>query len=135
MINLKGYVVDIEKETNKNTDFRRVLYTGKHSQLVLMSIKPGEEIGEETHEDVDQFFRFEEGEGKVIIDGVEHRVKDGNGVIVPAGARHNVINTSKLVDLKLYTIYSPPEHQDGVVHHTKEEAMASEEHFDGRTTE
>ena len=135
MINLKGYVVDIEKETKKNTDFRRVLYTGKYSQLVLMSIKPGEEIGEETHEDVDQFFRFEEGEGKVIIDGVEHRVKDGNGVIVPAGARHNVINTSKLANLKLYTIYSPPEHQDGVVRHTKKEAMASEEHFDGRTTE
>jgi len=132
---LKGYIVDIEKETKKNTDFRRVLYTGKHSQLVLMSIKPGEEIGEETHEDVDQFFRFEEGEGKVIIDGVEHRVKDGNGVIVPAGAKHNVINTSKLVNLKLYTIYSPPEHQDGVVRHTKKEAMASEEHFDGRTTE
>jgi mannose-6-phosphate isomerase-like protein (cupin superfamily) len=135
VINLKGYVVDIEKETKKNTDFRRVLYTGKHSQLVLMSITPGEEIGEETHEDVDQFFRFEEGEGKVIIDGVEHRVKDGNGVIVPAGARHNVINTSKLANLKLYTIYSPPEHQDGVVRHTKKEAMASEEHFDGRTTE
>ena len=126
---------DIEIETTKNTDFRRVLYTGKYSQLVLMSIKPGEEIGEETHEDVDQFFRFEEGEGKVIIDGVEHRVKDGKGVIVPAGARHNVINTSKLVDLRLYTIYSPPEHQDGIVRHTKKEAMASEEHFDGRTTE
>jgi len=135
VITLKGYVVDIEKETKKNTDFRRVLYTGKHSQLVLMSIKPGEEIGEETHEDVDQFFRFEEGEGKVIIDGAEHRVKDGNGVIVPAGARHNVINTSKLVNLRLYTIYSPPEHQDGVVRHTKKEAMASEEHFDGQTTE
>ncbi len=132
---MKGYVVDIEKETTKNTDFRRVLYTGKYSQLVLMSIKPGEEIGEETHDDVDQFFRFEEGEGKVIIDGVEHRVKDGNGVIVPAGARHNVVNTSKLVDLRLYTIYSPPEHQDGVVRHTRKEAMASEEHFDGRTTE
>jgi mannose-6-phosphate isomerase-like protein (cupin superfamily) len=132
---LKGYVVAIEKETKKNTDFRRVLYTGKHSQLVLMSLKPGEEIGEETHEDVDQFFRFEEGEGKVIIDGAEHRVKDGNAVIVPAGAKHNVINTSKLVNLKLYTIYSPPEHQDGVVRHTKKEAMASEEHFDGRTTE
>ena len=131
MIHLKGYVVDIEKETTKNTDFRRVLYTGKYSQLVLMSIKPGEE----THGDVDQFFRFEEGEGKVIIDGVEHRVKDGNGVIVPAGARHNVINTSKHVNLKLYTIYSPPEHQDGVVRHTKKEAMASGEHFDGRTTE
>ena len=132
---MKGYIVDIEKETKKNTDFRRVLYTGKHSQLVLMSIKPGEEIGEETHDDVDQFFRFEEGEGKVIIDGVEHRVKDGNGVIVPAGARHNVINTSRLTNLKLYTIYSPPEHQDGVVRHTKREAMTSEEHFDGRTTE
>jgi mannose-6-phosphate isomerase-like protein (cupin superfamily) len=134
-MNLKGYVVDIERETKKNTDFRRVLYTGKNSQLVLMSIKPGEEIGEETHDDVDQFFRFEEGEGKVIIDGVERRVKDGNGVVVPAGARHNVINTSKLVDLRLYTIYSPPEHQDGVVRHTRKEAMASEEHFDGRTTE
>jgi len=132
---VKGYVVAIEKETVKNTDFRRVLYTGKHSQLVLMSIKPGEEIGEETHKDVDQFFRFEEGEGKVTIDGVEHRVKDGTGVIVPAGARHNVINTSKTSNLKLYTIYSPPEHQDGVVRHTKKEAMASEEHFDGRTTE
>lgn len=132
---MKGYVIDIEKETKKNTDFRRVLYTGKYSQLVLMSIKPGDEIGEETHEDVDQFFRFEEGDGKVIIDGMEHRVKDGKGIIVPAGARHNVVNTSRLVDLKLYTIYSPPEHQDGVVRHTKKEAMASEEHFDGRTTE
>jgi mannose-6-phosphate isomerase-like protein (cupin superfamily) len=132
---LKGCVVVIEKETKKNTDFRRVLYTGKHSQLVLMSIKPSEEIGEETHKDVDQFFRFEEGEGKVIIDGVEHHVKDGNGVIVPAGAKHNVINTSKLANLKLYTIYSPPEHQDGVVRHTKKQAMASEEHFDGQTTE
>ena len=135
MTNLKGYVVDIEKETKKNTDFRRVLYTGKHSQLVLMSIKPSEEIGEETHEDVDQFFRFEEGEGKMIIDGVEHRVKDGNGIIVPAGARHNVINTSKLMNLRLYTIYSPPEHQDGIVRHTKKEAIASKEHFDGKTTE
>lgn len=134
-MDLKGYVVDLEKETEKNTDFRRVLYTGKYSQLVLMNLKPGEEIGEETHDDVDQFFRFEEGEGKVIIDGVEHRVKDGNGVIVPAGARHNVVNTSKLAELKLYTIYSPPEHQDGVVRHTKKEAMASEEHFDGKTTE
>jgi len=133
--NLKGYVGNIERETTKNTDFRRVLYTGKHSQLVLMSLKPGEEIGEETHSDVDQFFRFEKGEGKVIIDGVEHSVKDGSAVIVPAGARHNVINTSKRVNLKLYTIYSPPEHKDGVVHHTKKEAMSSEEHFDGQTTE
>ena len=132
---MKGSVTNIEGETGKNADFRRVLYTGKHSQLVLMSIKPGEEIGEETHEDVDQFFRFEGGEGKVTIDGVEHHVKDGDAVVVPAGARHNVINTSKRANLKLYTIYSPPEHQDGVVHRTKGEAMASKEHFDVRTTE
>ncbi len=132
---MKGYVTNLEQETEKNADFRRVLYTGKHSQLVLMSLKPREEIGEETHEDVDQFFRFESGEGKVIIDGVEHLVRNGNGVIVPAGAKHNVINTSESVNLKLYTIYSPPEHQDGVVRRTKIEAMASEEHFDGRTSE
>jgi len=135
VINVKGYVDIIEKETEKNNDFRRVLYTGRHSQLVLMSIKPGEEIGEETHDDVDQFFRFEKGEGKVIIDNVEHPVSDGYGVIIPAGAKHNVINTSKRVNLKLYTIYSPPEHQDGVVRHTKKEAAEREEHFDGRTTE
>lgn len=133
--NMKGYVTHLERETKKNADFRHVLYTGKHSQLVLMSLKPGEEIGEETHETHDQFFRFESGEGKVIIDGVEHNIKDGSGVIVPAGARHNVINTSKRANLRLYTIYSPPEHQDGVVRHTKKDAMATEEHFDGRTTE
>ena len=132
---MKGYVVLLEQETKKNADFRRVLYTGKHCQLVLMSLKPGEEIGEETHENVDQFFRFEAGEGKLVIDSVEHRVKDGNGAIVPAGAKHNVVNTSKRANLRLYTIYSPPEHQDGVIRHTKREAMASEEHFDGRTTE
>lgn len=132
---MKGCVINLEKETRKNADFRRVLYTGKYSQLVLMNLKPGEEIGEETHEDVDQFFRFESGEGKVTIDSAEHRVKDGDGVIVPAGAKHNVANISKSSDLKLYTIYSPPEHQDGVVRHTKREAMVSEEHFDGRTTE
>jgi mannose-6-phosphate isomerase-like protein (cupin superfamily) len=132
---MKGYVTNLEQETRKNTDFRRVLYTGKHSQLVLMSLAPMEEIGEETHEDVDQFFRFEEGEGKVTIDGKEHVVKDGSGVVVPAGAKHNVSNTSKTRSLRLYTIYSPPEHQDGVVRHTKKDAMASEEHFDGKTTE
>ena len=132
---LKGFVTHLEQDAMKNTDFRHVLYTGKNSQLVLMSLKPEEEIGEEVHEDHDQFFRFESGEGKVIIDGVEHRVKAGNGVIVPAGARHNVVNTSKRANLRLYTIYSPPEHQDGVIRHTKKEAMASEEHFDGRTTE
>jgi len=134
-MNMKGYVATLEKETERNSDFRRVMYTGKYSQLVLMSLKPGEEIGEETHGDVDQFFRFEKGEGKVIIDGAEHRVKNGDGVIVPAGARHNVVNVSKRMTLRLYTIYSPPEHQDGVVRHTKSDAMASEEHFDGRTTE
>jgi len=132
---MKGYVTHLEHETKKNADFRRVLYTGKNSQLVLMSLQPGEEIGEEVHEDHDQFFRFEVGVGKVVIDGVEHRVKDGSGVIVPAGASHNVVNTSKRANLRLYTIYSPPEHRDGVIRHTKKEAIASEEHFDGKLTE
>jgi mannose-6-phosphate isomerase-like protein (cupin superfamily) len=131
----KGFVGNIENETVKNSDFRQVLYTGKYSQLVLMSLKPGEEIGEETHGDVDQFFRFERGEGMVVIDGVNHPVKDGFAVIVPSGAKHNVINSSKKVDLRLYTIYSPPEHQDKVVRHTKAEAMAKEEHYDGKPTE
>jgi mannose-6-phosphate isomerase-like protein (cupin superfamily) len=132
---MKGYSISIERETRKNTNFRRVLYTGKYSQLVLMSLKPGEEIGEETHSNVDQFFRFEEGTGKVVIDGRENPVKDGDAVIVPSGAKHNVLNTSKKQDLKLYTIYSPPEHQDGTLRRSKEEALAKEEHFDGRTTE
>ncbi len=132
---MKGYITNLEQETRKNTDFRHVLYTGKYSQLVLMNLKPMEEIGEETHDDVDQFFRFEDGEGKVTIDGKAHPVRDGDGVIVPAGAKHNVANTSKNKDLKLYTIYSPPEHQDGVVRHTKRDASESEEHFDGKTTE
>lgn len=131
----EGFVGNIEKETIKNTDFRRVLYTGKFSQLVLMSLKPGEEIGEEVHDDVDQFFRFEQGEGKVIIDDVKHKVRDGKAVVVPSGAKHNVVNTSKKEDLKLYTIYSPPEHQDKVVRHTKEQAMEEEEHYDGKPTE
>ena len=132
---MKGFIVNLEKETKKNTDFRRVLYTGKYGQLVLMSLKPLEEIGEETHDDVDQFFRFEQGKGKVTIDGVEHLVKDGTAVIVPAGAKHNVTNASKKNKLKLYTIYSPPEHQDGISRHTKKDAIGSEEHFDGKTTE
>lgn len=131
----KGFVADIEEETRKNTDFRRVLYTGKYSQLVLMCLKPKEEIGEETHDDVDQFFRFEEGEGAVIIDGVKKAVKDGSAVVVPSGAKHNVVNTSSVKNLRLYTIYSPPEHQDKVVRKTKQEAMAREEHYDGRPTE
>ena len=132
---MKGFSTTLEKETRKNSDFRRVLYTGKNSQLVLMSLKPLEEIGMEVHPHTDQFFRFETGEGKVVIDGNEYPVKDGDGVIVPAGAKHNVINTSKTSELKLYTIYSPPEHQDKVVRKTKEEAIANEEEFDGRTTE
>lgn len=131
----KGFVADIEKETVKNSDFRRVLYTGKYNQLVLMSLKPNEEIGMETHSDVDQFFRFEAGEGKVIIDGVEHKIKGGDAVIVPNGAKHNVVNTSSKVELKLYTIYSPPEHQDKVVRKTKQDALAKPEKFDGKTTE
>jgi mannose-6-phosphate isomerase-like protein (cupin superfamily) len=134
-IKKKGYVSNIEKDTIKNTDFRRVLYTGKFSQLVLMTLVPGEEIGAEVHDDVDQFFRFEKGEGMVVIDGVEHKVSDGMAVVVPSGAKHNVINTSKRSKLRLYTIYSPPEHQDKVVRHTKAQAMKQEEHYDGKPTE
>jgi mannose-6-phosphate isomerase-like protein (cupin superfamily) len=132
---MKGFKSNIEKDTLGNSDFRRVLYTGKHSQLVLMSLRPGEEIGEEVHETIDQFFRFEKGEGVVSIDGVKHKVVDGDAVIVPAGARHNVTNTSKNTELKLYTIYSPPEHRDGAVRKTKAEALAKPEEFDGKTTE
>lgn len=131
----KGFVAGIEEETRKNMDFRRVLYTAKHQQLVLMRLKPGEEIGEEVHEDVDQFFRFEAGTGVVLIDGVRNPVKDGTAVIVPCGARHNVINTSKTADLKLYTIYAPPEHKDRVVRRTKQDAEAAPEEYDGRPTE
>jgi mannose-6-phosphate isomerase-like protein (cupin superfamily) len=131
---MKGYVINLEKETLANDDFRRVLYTAKNCQLVLMSLKPGEEIGMEVHE-LDQFLRFEKGEGKAILDGVEHPLSDGFAVVVPAGTNHNFINTSATEDLKLYTLYSPPEHQDGVIRHTKTEAEASEEHFDGVTSE
>ena len=132
---MKGYEVALESETLKNTDFRRVLYTSKHSQLVLMSLAPGEEIGMEVHSHLDQFFRFEKGEGKVTIDGNEYDVKDGSGVIVPAGAQHNVVNTSKTEALQLYTIYSPPEHIDKTVRRTKKDAEAMPEEFDGKTTE
>ncbi len=131
----KGFMTDIEKDTVDNNDFRKVLYTSKFSQLVLMSLKPGEEIGAEVHDDVDQFFRFEEGEGEVIIDDTTYRVKDGSAVVVPRGARHNVVNTSKNAALKLYTIYSPPEHRNGVNHKTKADAEADSEHFDGKTSE
>lgn len=133
---MKGYNDNIEKVTISNTDFRRVLYTGHHSQLVLMSLKPGEDIGAEVHDNIDQFFRFEAGSGKVMVDDNEYEVSDGSAVIVPAGARHNVTNTGT-EDLKLYTIYSPAEHQDGITQATKEEAEArhANEQFDGRTTE
>jgi mannose-6-phosphate isomerase-like protein (cupin superfamily) len=124
-----GYQDNIEKETLENEDFRRVLFTGDHSQLVLMAIGPGEEIGQEVHGDVDQFFRFEAGEGKVIIEGEEVTVSDGDAVIVPAGAEHNIINTSVSEKLKLYTIYSPANHPDGTVHKDKVEADKYEEEY------
>jgi len=132
---MKGFVSNIEKGTLENANFRKVLYTGKHSQLVLMSLKPKEEIGMEVHPDNDQFFRFEKGRGKVIIDGHEYKVKNGSAAVVPAGARHNVINISDKKELKLYTIYSPAHHKDGIVRATKEEATADSPEFDGKTTE
>jgi mannose-6-phosphate isomerase-like protein (cupin superfamily) len=131
---MKGFVDDIEDLTEENTDFRRVLYTGKRMQLVLMALPPGEEIGEEVHDDRDQFFRVEEGEGEVWIDGTRTTIESDTAIVVPAGARHNVRNTGD-EPLKLYTIYAPPEHADGTVHVTKADALASTEHFDGKTTE
>lgn len=131
----KGFKQNIEELTLENEDFRKVLYTGVHSQLVLMSLLPGEEIGLETHQDNDQFFRFETGKGKVVIDGTEYDVEDGDAVVVPAGAEHNVINTSDSDPLRLYTIYSPSHHKDGIVRATKKEAMENEAEFDGVTTE
>lgn len=132
---MKGYSANIEKDTLENKNFRKVLYTGKHSQLVLMNLKPKEEIGMEIHPDNDQFFRFEKGNGKCIIDGNLYEISDGSVIIVPAGAEHNVVNTSTMEDLKLYTIYSPAHHKDGVVRATKEEAEQDSPEFDGKTTE
>ncbi len=132
---MKGFKGNIEKDTKENSNFRKVLYTGKHCQLVLMSLQPKEEIGLETHSENDQFFRFEQGEGKCIIDGNEYTVGDGVAIIVPAGAKHNVINTSASTELKMYTIYSPPHHKDGIVRKTKKEAEANEADFNGKTTE
>ena len=133
---MKGYVDNIAVATIANQDFRQVLYTARHLQLVLMTLPPGCDIGEEVHEDRDQFFRFEEGEGEVRIDGIAHRVEDDFAIIVPAGARHNVINTGN-EPLKLYTLYGPPEHRDGTVHKTKEQAERdhANDHWDGETTE
>lgn len=130
----KGYKDNIEKLTLENANFRKVLYTGEKSQLVLMSLKPGEEIGMEVHPDNDQFFRFEAGNAKVLINGNEYEVEDGDAVVVPSGAEHNVVNVGS-GDLKLYTIYSPAHHKDAIVRVTREEAMANEAEFDGETTE
>ena len=132
---MKGFNTNIEKETLENKNFRKVLYTGKHSQLVLMSLKPHEEIGMEVHADNDQFFRFEKGEGRCVIDGNFYELSDGSVIVVPAGAEHNIINVSDSEDLKLYTIYSPAHHKDGVVRSTKAEAEADGPEFDGKTTE
>lgn len=132
---MKGFKSAIEDDAIENTNFRKVLYTSKHSQLVLMSLLPGEEIGLETHENNDQFFRVEKGNGKCTIDGNEYSIADGDAILVPSGARHNVINSSATESLKLYTIYSPPHHKDGIVRQTKLEAAAIEEEFDGVTTE
>jgi mannose-6-phosphate isomerase-like protein (cupin superfamily) len=130
---MKGFVQDIESLTLKNEEFRRVLYTAKHCQLVVMALKPKEEIGAEVHK-LDQFFRVEEGNGDAVLDGVRTAIRAGFAVVVPAGTNHNIINTGT-VSLKLYTIYAPPNHRDGVVHHSRSDAEADHEHFDGKTTE
>ena len=131
----KGYRTDIEKAAVENNDFRKVLYTSKHMQLVLMTLKPNEEIGEEVHEEIDQFFRFESGKGMCIINGNIYKIKSGDVIIVPAGARHNVINNDSAMELKMYTIYSPPNHKDGIIRATKKEAETNGVKFDGQTTE
>ena len=132
---MKGFHANIESDTVKNRNFRKVLYTAKHCQLVLMSLQPKEEIGLETHAENDQFLRFEGGRGACFIDGNKYDVADGDAVIVPAGAPHNVINTSETEQLKIYTIYSPPHHRDGIIHATKNDAETDDEEFDGATTE
>jgi mannose-6-phosphate isomerase-like protein (cupin superfamily) len=130
---MKGFVRNIEDLAVKNEEFRQVLYTAKHCQLVVMALKPKEEIGAEVHQ-LDQFFRVEEGSGEVVLDGVRTPISDGFAIVVPAGTNHNVINTGS-VSLKLYTLYAPPNHRDGVIHHTRDDAEADDEDFDGKTTE
>jgi len=130
---MNGYIQDIESLAVKNDDFRQVIYTAKFSQLVLMALKPKEDIGAEVHK-LDQFFRVEEGSGEAVLDGVRTPIREGFAVVVPAGMNHNIINTGN-VPMKLYTLYSPPNHRDGVVHHTRADAVADNEHFDGKTTE
>jgi mannose-6-phosphate isomerase-like protein (cupin superfamily) len=129
-----AFVIDLETATQENESFRTVLYTAKHCQLVIMSLNPNEDIGEETHT-LDQFIRVESGKGRAVLDGVEHELSDGFAVVIPAGTKHNIINTSNDAPMKLYTVYSPPEHKDGVVRMTKADATANEEHFDGQTSE
>lgn len=132
---MPGYLTNIEKDSLENKNFRKVLYTAKYSQLVLMSLRPGEEIGEEVHR-LDQFIRIEAGEGLAVLDGVKHKISDGSAVVIPAGTRHNIINSSRNAEMKIYTVYSPPEHRDQVTHKTKKEAMSDEnDHFDGKTSE
>lgn len=128
-----GYITNIEKDTLENENFRKVLYTAKNSQLVLMSLLPGEEIGEEVHE-LDQFLRIESGTGQAILDGETEDIEDGSAIVVPQGTKHNIINTGD-EPMKLYTVYSPPNHMDGTIHKTKADAEANEERFDGITTE
>jgi mannose-6-phosphate isomerase-like protein (cupin superfamily) len=130
---MKGYVKNIEGLAIENAEFRQVIYTAKHCQLVLMALKPKEDIGAEVHK-LDQFFRVEEGSGEAVLDGVRTPIRSGFAVVVPAGTNHNIINTGT-VPLKLYTLYAPPNHRDGVVHHTRADAEADNEHFDGKTTE
>lgn len=132
---MKGFTTNLENASLENNNFRKVLYTSKYCQLVLMSLEPNEEIGMEVHPDNDQFFRFENGQGKCVIDGNEYELGDGVAVIVPAGSQHNIINTSDTEALKFYTIYSPAHHKDGIVRATKEDAIANEAEFDGQTTE
>jgi mannose-6-phosphate isomerase-like protein (cupin superfamily) len=132
---MKGFKSSIEKVTLENSNFRKVLYSGHHLQLVLMSLKVGEEIGSEIHQDNDQFFRFEGGSGKCIIDGNEYSVKDGDVIVVPAGAKHNIMNVDSTKELKMYTIYAPPHHKDGIVRATKKDAESNEAEFDGKATE
>lgn len=131
---MKGFIGDIEHQTEDNRDFRRVLYTGHNMQLVLMALQPGEDIGEEIHPDRDQFFRVEKGKGEVLIDGTRTKIESDTAIVVPAGARHNIRNTGKQ-SLQLYTLYAPPEHEDGIVQATRADAKASREHFAGQTTE
>lgn len=130
---MKGYIESIEDLAKKNVDFRQVIYTAKNCQLVLMALKPKEDIGAEIHK-LDQFFRVEEGSGEAILDGITTAVSAGFAILVPAGTKHNIVNTGS-VPMKLYTLYAPPNHRDGVIHHTRKDAEADNEHFDGKTTE